>query len=129
MTSPILNSSILPVAPVSLTTNKDSRPVSVRTATENEIDQINNSPMAKKLYNAKVYGGVLGAVIPLGLAITGVFKAGSNWQNKKFTSAAWAGAAAIGAALTIKGAQIGASVSNALTIFFNTRGKSPTEKE
>lgn len=114
--------------PVSVTTNKDTRPVSIRTAQENEIDQLNNTPNAKRLYNAKIAGGVVGAVIPLALAVAGVSKTRNFLQEAtKFRTVLQAGIAAAGIYFAVPMAQAGAAVSKALTVFVSTRGKGKVE--
>jgi len=114
--------------PVSLTTNPNTRPVSTRTAVENEIDQINNTPNAKKVYDAKVYGGALTAAVPLALALFGIVKAKNNFKNSpKLRTLVQAGIAAVGLYIAIPAAKIGAAISKTLVIFASTRGKSKTE--
>jgi len=112
--------------PVSLTTNSDTRPVSVRTATDNEIDQLNNTPNAKKLYNAKLIGGAVGAAIPLTAAVIGMVKAGKFESNKVKTGLRVLIAGA-GLYLSVGAAKAGAAVSKTLTVFFSTRDKSSTK--
>jgi hypothetical protein len=113
-----------------LTTKADTRPVSVRTATENEIDQINNTPNAKKLYNAKLIGGAIGAAVPLTVALVSLVKAKGNLSGGVVSKLIAGGQGILAAAalcLTVKAAKAGTAVSNAVTVFFSTRGKSKTE--
>jgi hypothetical protein len=132
MTSPITG--IPSNIPVSLTTNQNTRPVSVRTAQENEIDQLNNTPNAKKLYNAKIIGGAIGGALPLGVAAWAFVSAKNNWKNTDNKAANKTKAlikAAVGTACLVfvpKMIDMGKSLSKNLTVFFSTRGKSPTEK-
>lgn len=114
---------------VSLTTNADTRPVSVRTAQDNAIDQINNTPNAKKLYNAKIIGGSIGAAIPLTVAAVSFLQArGLNKAGQPISAFIKTGLGIFAASFTVAAAKIGASASNALTVFFSTRGKSSVEK-
>ena len=114
--------------PVSLTTKADTRPVSVRTAPDNEIDQLNNTPNAKKLYNAKLIGGSIGAAIPLTAAVICLAKARTNSKTgHKLKAIFQTGLVAAGLYLTVGAAKVGSAVSNALTVFFSTRGKSKAE--
>lgn len=127
MSFQVQNSTVSQGLPLSLTTNQSTRPVSVRTAQENEIDQINNTPNAKKLYNARVYGGIIGGSIPLITGLTSLIFSKINWKNSKPKSVFLALAGLAATALTIKGAQAGAAISKAITVFFNTRGNNKTE--
>jgi len=126
-------SSVSPAAssiPVSVTTNKDTRPVSVRTAPENEIDQLNNTPNAKKLYNAKVYGGIVGGTIPLTAGIIGFIATKNKMQAHNITRKIVRSALLIGGALlSIPAAKIASGISHALTVFFSTRGTSKVQQK
>jgi len=111
--------------PVSVTTNKDSRPVSVRTAPENEIDQLNNTPNAKKLYNAKVYGGIAGGTIALTAGVLGFIATRNVLPAHNITRKTLRSAILLaGAAISVPAARIASNVSHALTVFFSTRGES-----
>ena len=122
------NSFMTTGVPVSLTTKADERPVSVRTAQDNQIDQINNTPNAKKIYNAKLIGGAIGAAVPLTVAIVSLVKAKGNLAQSAILSklkAVGQGILALAALyVTPKLAKLTSSASEALTVFFSTRGKS-----
>jgi len=133
MTSPVINSTMSQGIPVSVTTNQNTRPVSVRNAPENEIDQLNNTPNAKKIYNSRIIGGVIGGAIPLGITAWSLISAWKGFKGSKKIVPLLknTGKAALGitSALLIGGAiKVGAKVSNALTVFFSTRGKSEVGK-
>ncbi|HBG49778.1 MAG TPA: hypothetical protein DDW90_09825 [Cyanobacteria bacterium UBA9971] len=114
--------------PVSLTTNSNTRPVSVRTAPENEIDQINNTPNMKKLYNAKLYGGVVGAAVPLALSAVCIAKTKNILKEApKLKALLRVGIAAAGVYLMAPATKMAASLAKTLTIFASTRGNSKAE--
>jgi len=114
--------------PVSLTTNSNTRPVSVRTAPENEIDQINNTPNMKKLYNAKLYGGIVGAAVPLALSAVCIAKTKNILKEApKLKALLRTGMALAGICLAAPAAKMAASFSKTLTIFTSTRGSNKAE--
>jgi len=111
--------------PVSLTTNSNTRPVSIRTAPENQIDQLNNTPNAKKLYNAKVYGGAAGAAVPLTIAAVSLIATKKAFAKNPVAKGLMRTiVAAAGVCLAVPAANVASSISKTLTVFFSTRGKS-----
>jgi len=111
--------------PVSVTTNSNTRPVSVRTAEENEIDQLNNTPAAKRIYNAKLYGGAAGAAVPLTIAAVALVKSRKMFADSPIVkNLARAAIALAGVYFAVPAAKIASSVSKTLTVFFSTRGNS-----
>lgn len=123
-----INPSISPNIPVNATAKADTKPVSAKIAPDNEIDQIENSPNAKKLYTAKLIGGSIGAAVPLSVALVSILKARTNWKaGNVMKLILQAGIAVAALSLTTEAAKIGAAVSNALTIFFSTRTKNISE--
>lgn len=110
--------------PVSLTTSPNTRPVSVRTAQENEIDQINNTPSAKRLYNAKLIGGAIGAAAPLALSAVVLLKTKNVFKEAAVLKGVMRTAiAAAGVYLAVHAAKAGTAISKTLTIFASTRGE------
>jgi len=108
----------------------DSKPISIRIAPENKIDEINRSPNSKKLYNAGIIGGSLGTVLAAGLAIGGMLASKKTTPilkelNKGMTAVAGVVSAAI---LAIPFAFAGSKLAQTLTVFVKTRGSDKTEK-